>query len=157
MRTWRSLKLPLLVAAAVLAMALIGAAALGTNASTPATSGAVAERPHVADDHTGDSAHQKPALTRTLALYTDAEPAPSAHAERMRALLIKGKLPGGVLEATVVTDEDCAPDANGVSHCRNRLRLPSGRTITVRHPHRMADVPCMTPGETVRVRRAVDA
>jgi hypothetical protein len=72
----------------------------------------------------------------------------------MRALLLAGRLPAGVVTATVLTDEDCAPDAQGVSHCRNKLRLPSGKTIEVRHPHRMHDVPCMTPGESVRVGQA---
>jgi hypothetical protein len=38
---------------------------------------------------------------RTLAVHADAEPALSAHPERMRALLVNGKLPGGVVEATV--------------------------------------------------------
>ena len=94
---------------------------------------------------------------RSLTVTTKGEPAPSEHPERMRALLLDGHLPRGGVDATVLTDEDCAPDAQGVSHCRNKLRLPSGKSIEVRHPHRMHDVPCMTPGETVRVRRAVHA
>jgi hypothetical protein len=57
----------------------------------------------------------------------------------------------------VLTDEDCAAGEHGISHCRNTLRLPDGKTLTVRNPHRMSEVPCMTPGETVRVGGAVDA
>jgi len=101
-----------------------------------------------------DASHQRPDGPRSLAITTRAEPAPSSHPERMRALLLRGRIPVGIITATVLTDEDCAPDVQGVSHCRNALRLPGGDTIEVRHPHRMHDVPCMTPGEIVRVRRA---
>jgi hypothetical protein len=155
----RSLKVPLIVAAAVLATALIVTSTLGPGSPTPAQPAPVAEAAPAGNghDHAGDPAHQKPAFTRTLAVYTDAEPAPSAHPERMRALLTQGKLPGGVVEATVLTDEDCAADAEGVSHCRNQLQLPNGKKLTVRHPHRMHDVPCMTLGETVRLARANEA
>lgn len=104
-----------------------------------------------------DTPDQPPAPLRSLAVTTTSEPAPSPHPQRMRALLLNGRLPAGVVTATVLTDEDCAPDAQGVSHCRNKLRLPSGKTIEVRHPHRMHDVPCMTPGESVRVGRAARA
>ena len=157
MRALRSHKVPLiLLAAAVGAVALVVALATGAGRRDPRPSAPVTQTGH-ADGRAVDAAHQPPAFTRTLAVYTDAEPAPSARPGRMRALLTKGKLPAEVVEATVLTDEDCAADDEGVSHCRNRLRLPNGRTLTVRHPHRMRDVPCMTPGETVRLRRAVDA
>jgi hypothetical protein len=52
----------------------------------------------------------------------------------------------------VLTDEQCQPDAAGVSHCLNTIRLTSGQTIAVRHPHRMSEVPCLAPGERVTVR-----
>ena len=131
--------------------ALVGAvlAVVGSpTISAPTTPVAEAPRP--------DASHQPPASVRSLILATKAEPAPSEHPEHMRGLLVTGRLPRGVVEATVITDEDCAPDADGVSHCRNALRLRNGKTIEVRHPHRMRDVPCMTPGETVRVRRALE-
>jgi hypothetical protein len=154
-----ALKLPLILAVAVLAAALVTALALGTSSREPSPQTPLIDASRAGDGHghAGDPAHQKPTLLRTLAVYTDAEPAPSAHPARMRALLTKGKLPGGVVQATVLTDENCAPDKQGVSHCRNELKLPDGRTVTVRHPHRMADVPCMTRGETVRLGRAADA
>jgi hypothetical protein len=69
----------------------------------------------------------------------------------MHAQLLKGKLPSRPLMATVTSDEDCAPDAAGISHCLNRLTLDGGRKLAVRHPHAMHEVPCMTPGERVRV------
>jgi hypothetical protein len=154
MRKLLSLK-PLVIAAAVLAAALMTAVAVElTGTSAPSPMQVATQQPA---GRAGDAAHTRPSYMRTLAVYTRTEPAPSAHPERMRALLTAGRLPTSVVRATVLTDEDCAADAKGVSHCRNRLKLPDGRTVTVRHPHRMADVPCMTPGETVLLRRAVDA
>jgi len=145
----RILKLSLAVVAAVAAMVL--ATVLLVDGGSPARSSPAVQ----AAGH--DASHQPPAAVRTLDLASDAEPAPSVHPERMRGLLLDGKLPTGVVNATVLTDEDCAPDTDGVSHCRNKLRLPGGQTIEVRHPHRMHEVPCMSPGETVRVGRAVGA
>lgn len=66
--------------------------------------------------------------------------------------LTKGTMPRRPTKATVLTDTDCAPDRNGVSHCSNILRLASGRRITVRHDHKMMNDPCLSPGERVRVR-----
>ena len=144
----RAVKLSLLA----VVVAALAVAALAGRDSPPAQTRPLPAR---ADRH--DAAHQLPTAVRSLAVVTTAEPAPSARPDRMRALLVDGKLPARVVTATVLTDEDCAPDAAGVSHCRNKLRLPGGKTIEVRHPHRMHEVPCMTPGETVRLRRAVTA
>lgn len=88
---------------------------------------------------------------RTVIVQRGREPAPSEPGEAMRAVLVRGALPAGATAATVTSDEDCAPDARGVSHCLNRLLLPGGRKLVVRHPHRMAEVPCMTPDERVRI------
>ncbi len=63
-------------------------------------------------------------------------------------------MPTRGVPAEVLTDEECAPDSAGISHCRNVLRLEDGRTIVVRHPHDMRLVPCLTPGEGVVVRPA---
>lgn len=64
--------------------------------------------------------------------------------------LVEGTLPTDALYARVLTDEDCAPDAVGVSHCLNRLSV-AGTEVAVRHHHRMQDVPCLSPGELVRL------
>ena len=53
------------------------------------------------------------------------------------------------MKARVLTDTRCNPDAIGVSHCLNRMRLASGAVITVVHNHRMMDMPCLSPGERV--------
>ncbi len=64
---------------------------------------------------------------------------------------IAAKGPPRLTTAVVLTDENCTPDRFGVSHCLNKLRLASGRLLTVRHDHRMGDDPCLSPGEHVRV------
>jgi hypothetical protein len=64
------------------------------------------------------------------------------------------KPPSSETDAVVVTDENCTPDAKGVSHCRNEIRMASGKTVRVQHDHRMHEVPCLVPGEKVRLRSA---
>lgn len=100
------------------------------------------------------NAHERPAAVRTLVVSSQAEPAPSQPGQIMRGRRVEGAMPSRTSLATVLTDEDCSPDAAGVSHCRNKIRLSTGRTLTVRHPHRMAEVPCMVPGERIRVEAA---
>ena len=64
--------------------------------------------------------------------------------------LMNGTVPR-MMRATVLTDTRCDPDAVGVSHCLNRMRLGNGMMITVVHDHRMLDMPCLSPGERVTV------
>lgn len=66
---------------------------------------------------------------------------------------VRGQLRKGSATGTVLTDANCQPDRFGISHCLNVIRLAGGGQITVRHDHRMANDPCLAPGETVRVRR----
>lgn len=91
----------------------------------------------------------RPAAARTLVVFRDGEPSPSVTPIVLRVQLISGALEGA--DATVLTDEDCAPDDVGISHCRNRLRLGNGTEIVVRHPHDMMKIPCLKPGEPVRL------
>lgn len=86
---------------------------------------------------------------RTLLVFTGSEPSPSTSPTSLRVQLVSGSLSAD--GAVVLTDENCAPDALGVSHCLNRLRLPSGAELVVRHPHDMMDIPCLEPGESVRL------
>ena len=78
-------------------------------------------------------------------------PAPSASASALSALLERGRMPDGPTTAEVMTDTDCAPDAAMVSRCRNEVRLPDGSRMVLRHPHDMSEVPCLAPGERVRL------
>jgi hypothetical protein len=75
-------------------------------------------------------------------------PSPS-NSDGLHAKLVSGTMPTAPLQATVLSDQECQPDARGVSRCLNRLRLPDGSEIHVRHPHEMAKIPCLTPGEQV--------
>jgi hypothetical protein len=53
------------------------------------------------------------------------------------------------MRAIVLSDTRCNPDAAGISHCLNMMRLSNGRVVTVVHDHRMATMPCLSPGEHV--------
>ena len=77
-------------------------------------------------------------------------PSPSDF-DGLHAKLISGTMPTDAMKATVLTDEQCEPDSQGISHCLNRLRLPDGSEIQVRHPHDMDVVPCLAPGENVQL------
>jgi len=128
--------------AAVIVALPVVIASSGGGTSGPAT----AEHDTVGGPATGQ--------LRTVVIYQSVEPEPSAPGSVMRAELVHGGLAPSGTTATVLTDDDCAPDAAGVSRCLNRLRLHNGRVLTVRHPHSMASIPCMTPGERVRTRGA---
>ena len=77
-------------------------------------------------------------------------PSPS-NSDGLHAKLVHGTMPTTTVEATVLSDEECQADAHGLSHCLNRLRLPDGGEIVLRHPHDMEVVPCLAPGEHVRL------
>ena len=65
-----------------------------------------------------------------------------------------GPSPSGLTRAATasdLSDEQCEPYGQGISHCLNRLRLSDGSEIQVRHPHNMDGVPCLAPGENVRL------
>jgi hypothetical protein len=92
-------------------------------------------------------------VARTVVVF-DREPAPSPAPTTLHAGLEEGQLPNGPVMATVLTDEDCAPDSQGISHCRNEVQLASGQIVVLRHPHNMQVVPCLAPGEEILLRRA---
>ncbi len=137
-----------------LALAAIVAGATGWfSAGPPGGSGVVAREVQRGAAQT-DSAHSRPASMRTLLVSVRREPAASLPGTTMRALRLSGPVPAAAVAGTVISDEDCAPDAKGISHCLNKVRMANGGMLTVRHAHRMADVPCMAPGERVLVRAA---
>jgi hypothetical protein len=91
---------------------------------------------------------------RTIVVFNHEPAAPSPSPLNLHAGLEEGTLPDGTVTGTVLTDEDCAPDQQGISHCRNEVHLDSGQTVVLRHPHDMQLVPCLAPGEEVLLRRA---
>jgi|SRR5215204_1885010 len=91
-----------------------------------------------------------PATARTVAI-SRTMPMPSAHERRLSAMLEHGTMPDRSMMAEVMTDSNCAPDAEKMSRCRNVIRLADGRQIVLRHPHDMTKIPCLAPGERVRL------
>jgi len=64
---------------------------------------------------------------------------------------VGGDRPPATGTATVLTDTNCEPDAFGISHCLNALRLQTGGSLVVRHAHDMHVFPCLAPGDTVKL------
>lgn len=93
--------------------------------------------------------HYQSAVERRVAITTGAQV--SRGRDPVLVELVADTIPSGVDRLTVLTDENCAPDADGVSHCLNRVRFtgPTGAGEPLRHYHRMAEESCLTPGETV--------
>lgn len=68
--------------------------------------------------------------------------------------LESGVIPFDVTHLTVLTDENCQPDADGISHCLNRVTFATADgkgEAALRHHHRMSEEPCLTPGQTVEL------
>lgn len=51
----------------------------------------------------------------------------------------------------VLTDTNCTPDAQGLSHCHNSIAFGDGSRITIQDNHQMSRHRCLRPGERVRV------
>jgi hypothetical protein len=90
-----------------------------------------------------------PAL-RTVVVAVNERAIPSQPNGPLRASLLAGRLPRAIQQATVLTDENCTPDAEGVSHCINVVQMGQ-QQISLRHNHKMSEVPCLSPGEEINV------
>lgn len=60
-------------------------------------------------------------------------------------------LASGSRFGTVLTDTNCTPDPQGLSHCHNSIGFDDGSQITVVDNHQMSSHRCLRPGERVRV------
>ena len=129
-----------LLAATGIVVAAAGVLALGRGKDA-ADSTATAESEHPV---------AVPAAARTVSV-SRMMPMPSAHERQLSAMLEEGTMPDRPMMADVMTDTDCAPDAKMISRCRNAMRLADGRQIVLRHPHDMTRIPCLAPGERVRL------
>ena len=67
----------------------------------------------------------------------------------------KGDMPaaGAVVAGTVKNDVNCAPDAQGLSHCHNVIALAEGATLEAIHVHAMGRHPCLFPGQRLSISR----
>lgn len=124
------------IAVLLLAALLLGAALVAGRGS---------QSPAVAVDPHGTALPE----TRSVSL-SRSMPSPSGF-DGLHAKLVSGAMPAAPLTATVLSDEQCQPDARGISHCLNRMRLADGTELEVRHPHDMTKVACLAPGEHVRL------
>ena len=145
-RPSRSPRIPTLILVAVpllLIVLAIGIAASRPPASTTMPPPEQATVPHFVDV-------KAPGDPRTVVVggMTDSLPGTSNEAGYLMTNLRAGQIPEGVTTATVLTDTNCEPDADGVSHCLNDLQI-GNVIVTVQHHHAMAEVPCLSPGETV--------
>ena len=113
------------------------------------------DRPPAADASTpGESSHEAHVAGPRTVLVAS-EPELATNDGTLTVGFERGmKPPASETDAVVVTDENCTPDADGVSHCRNEIRMANGKTVRVQHDHRMHEVPCLVPGEKVRLRSA---
>ncbi len=144
-------KLPkIIIAAAAVAVVALAAVLVAVGSGGGGGGGGEATSPAAAGGDGGAATGK----TRTVLVSSGREPAPSSPGPVLHVLDLKGPVPSGPVAATVLSDENCEPDADGVSHCITRLRLADGATLTVRHPHRMMEVSCLEPGERVTVRPA---
>jgi hypothetical protein len=120
--------------------AIVVIAALGISRATAPSNSAATEIPHYA--------------TADLQVRITAEPVVSRNQIPVLVQLESGDNPAGVDHLTVLTDENCAADADGVSHCLNRVTFetPTGTGEAVlRHHHRMAEEPCLSPGQSLHL------
>ena len=154
----RSSLLRLLVILGIIGVAAVGLTACGSGEEA-------APRPDVATEESAAEPAEAPAPSAESAgapersaesagdlravIVFDGAAAPSQVDGPLQVELVWGDLPQPQAVATVLTDEDCAPDAAGISHCLNRLRLADGSELAVRHNHDMGKVPCLFPGEPI--------
>jgi len=139
---------PLIIAIAVVAVVAIAIAVAATRGTPQPAQQAAA--PHFVD--VNQENHHSATGGRSLVVARLGETVPGISGETgpLMTTLVRGQYPDGATKATVRTDENCTPDADGVSHCLNELDL--GRTtIVVQHHHKMSLTPCLTPGETVKL------
>jgi hypothetical protein len=138
----------LLIVAALAMMALaVAFAAARPRAATPSPATmpppAQAAVPHFIDV-------KAPGEPRTVVIggLSDSLPGTSNEDGYLMTNLRAGQIPAGATSATVLTDTNCTPDADGISHCLNDLQVGDA-VVTVQHHHAMAEIPCLSPGETV--------
>jgi len=58
----------------------------------------------------------------------------------------------GAVEGIVQSDANCAPDAQGLSHCHNVIDMSNGSRLLVRNTHLMMLHRCLAPGDRISLR-----
>jgi len=57
------------------------------------------------------------------------------------------------IKGKVMSDSDCTPDANGLSHCHNIVQLANGKKITLVDTHNMQVNRCLGAGEQITLKK----
>ena len=94
---------------------------------------------------------QEPAIPHSAGIHSWFENGTGGH---YVAPVIEGStqpLASGSRLATVLSDTNCTPDAQGLSHCHNGIGFDDGSQITIVDNHQMSRHRCLRPGERVRV------
>ncbi|HMQ33919.1 MAG TPA: hypothetical protein PKD53_24520 [Chloroflexaceae bacterium] len=132
----------------VAAPLLLVAIAIGAVVSRPQAKAAMPPPEQAAVPHFIDV--KAPGEPRTVVVggMSDSLPGTSNEAGYLMTNLRAGTIPEGATTATVLTDTNCEPDADGVSHCLNDLQI-GNVVVTVQHHHQMHSVPCLSPDEIV--------
>jgi hypothetical protein len=117
--------LPLLIAAASLAMPSMAPASAGGQASPPIPRGV------------------------PLTSWRD-----NGQGGRYLLQLVKGRAvaPGATTTGIVLSDSDCAPDAQGLNHCHNLIELADGSRVEVINNHVMMRNRCLANGDRLAIR-----
>jgi hypothetical protein len=127
---------------------LVAVVALGTGRTQPQQASQATPAPHFVDTAQQDHHAVTSARAVVIARLGETLPHMSGAEGPLMTTLVRGQLPDGATTAIVRTDENCAPDADGVSHCLNELDFGTVK-VTVQHHHKMSLTSCLTPGETV--------
>src|SRR5262245_48209872 len=114
-RPRRRSKAVLIGVASVAFVALVIAVLFAGSATTRGNPTAQVVAPHFVDISPG---HSK-AVFRTLVIAGPGERLPfmSETGSVLMANLVRGQLPADAVRATVLTDANCQPDQDGISHC----------------------------------------
>jgi hypothetical protein len=69
--------------------------------------------------------------------------------------IFRGEAPaaGVRVTGTVMTDTNCDPDAQGLSHCHNIIDFGNGQRVEVENTHNMPVHPCLNPGQRLTITR----
>jgi hypothetical protein len=140
-------RIALLILGLALAVIAVVAMFATTTPSTPVQASAPPAAP-ASVPHFIDSSKPGAARILVIAAANQTLPGTSNSAGVLMANLRDGHIPTGATSAVVLSDSNCEPDADGISHCLNDLNI-GGVVVTVQHHHNMGKVPCLSPGETI--------
>ena len=102
--------------------------------------------------YTAQAANEQPRIPRGVAMKSWHD---NGRDGRYLLQLVQGSFPkaGKPVIGTVTSDTDCDADAEGLSHCRNTIKLPNGSEVTVIDTHEMHRYRCLGAGDQISLNR----